>query len=228
MDSGYGYGKPYQGSKQKSDHMQKQLLDQHYSNNILMTVLSTLESLAMAYNKSSIRKEEKYYGHYDKVDYHDKSYAQLKSQLQVQLGVLKASRYIFDKEHSKGKYTMPASFDENQLKSEIKNFRKIFKGDNDVLGMISDLEEISKGNTTKQMNHEMYDYEAKYSKEEAERHKKETLMRGVHAARMMDIQKDNFDKMDIQDPKQNPVYLNKNSQYYLNRPQQRSHDIITG
>lgn len=46
MSSSYGKGGKFsQGSSQKSNHMQKQILDQHYSNSIIMTILSTLESM---------------------------------------------------------------------------------------------------------------------------------------------------------------------------------------
>ena len=63
----------YAQQRQVSVQKQKVVTDQHHSNNILMTILSTLESLAAKVAGSSITSKEKVYGYYDKVDYSQKS-----------------------------------------------------------------------------------------------------------------------------------------------------------
>ena len=99
-----------QTSKQQSNQTQKVVEDQHYSNNIMMSVLSTLESLKAASKGAKPVRENKIYGYYDKVNYDDKNLAELKSQLQSQLMVLKASRQVFQQENPTTKYRLPSSF----------------------------------------------------------------------------------------------------------------------
>lgn len=60
----------YSHQHQKQD--QRVITDQNYSNNILMMVLSTLESLENKY-KGMSQHQSKKYSYYDKVDYSGKS-----------------------------------------------------------------------------------------------------------------------------------------------------------
>jgi hypothetical protein len=106
--SGSWFNKPstpkmYQADKQK----QNMIVDQNYSNNIMMMIMSTLESLAAAMNSKSVKREDKMYGHYDKVNYDNKNFIELKSQLRVHLNIFKASKDCFEKDHSFGKHTLP-------------------------------------------------------------------------------------------------------------------------
>ena len=64
-----------QMSKLESNQAQKVIEDQHYSNNIVMSVLSTLESLKAASKGSKPIREKKLYGYYDKVNYDGKNLA---------------------------------------------------------------------------------------------------------------------------------------------------------
>ena len=63
-----------QNSKLQSSQKQKVILDQHYSNNIMMTAMSTLESLEAVQDNVNLKKESKVYGYYDKIRYDDKSF----------------------------------------------------------------------------------------------------------------------------------------------------------
>lgn len=76
-----------------------------------MMTLSTLESLEASYSKVQIKWEEKRFGYYDKVNYSDKNFAELKSQLQSHLRLMKASRQCFEEDNHQAKYTMPETFD---------------------------------------------------------------------------------------------------------------------
>lgn len=58
---------------QKMMQQQKQILDQHHSNNSMMNIFSTLESLELCLNDQKPIKAEKIYGYYDKVNYDRKS-----------------------------------------------------------------------------------------------------------------------------------------------------------
>jgi hypothetical protein len=86
----------------------------------------------MAYRNIPTKRQEKLYSYYDKVDYQDKTFQELKSQLQTHLRVMRASRQIFAKENPKAKYIMPKSFDEKQLKSEIGRLKKLFEQEKDI------------------------------------------------------------------------------------------------
>lgn len=125
---------------QQMNQHQKLLQDQNYSNNITMMILSTLESMEAINGAVYLKREQKQFSHYDKIDYQHKSFSQLKCQLQTQLAAMKASRLLFTKEHAKSQYVMPESFDEKRLKNQIKRLKNIFKGqDNDTYQMIKDL-----------------------------------------------------------------------------------------
>lgn len=66
---------PYSTSSHSHQHQkqdQRVITDQNYSNNILMMVLSTLESLENKYKEMSPHQSKKY-SYYDKVDYSGKS-----------------------------------------------------------------------------------------------------------------------------------------------------------
>lgn len=108
-----------QRSKLQDTQKQKVIQDQHYSNNIMMTALSTMESLEAAQDNSSLKRENKIYGHYDKVRFDDKNFSELKSQLQTQLTLLKASRQVFQMENPKINYTFSNQFNENQVLNQI-------------------------------------------------------------------------------------------------------------
>ena len=119
------------------------VLDQHYSNNILMTILSTLESMEGCVRNTKIRKEEKTYGYYDKVNYDDKSYEELKCQLQTQLRLFMSSKQVFKEENPKGKYELPESFNRQSIGQEICRYKQIFyNADGDVCKMCDDVEKI--------------------------------------------------------------------------------------
>lgn len=78
------------------------------------------------------------------------------------------------------------------------------------------------------MYYEAHDFTVQYSKEEAEKYKKETFGRGIHAADQMDIQKNKIEQMEIEHPRQIPVFLNKKTQHNESRQQYRSGGMITG
>ena len=56
----------------QSQH-QKVIQDQHFSNNIAMTALSTLESLEGQVKGNRIPQSQKNYGYYDKINYDAKN-----------------------------------------------------------------------------------------------------------------------------------------------------------
>ena len=94
---------------------QSKIMDQHYSNNIMLTTMSTIEELAKAV--SSQRSGFKAYGYYDKSDYSSKSVAELRSQLQLHLTIMKTSRNLFDTDHGNNSFSLPSSYSFDRLKS---------------------------------------------------------------------------------------------------------------
>jgi hypothetical protein len=108
-----------------------------------MTVLSTLESIEAFARNTKSRKEEKTYGYYDKVNYDDKSFDELKSQLQTQLRIFKSSKQVFKQENPKGKYELPESFNHQKVGQEVYRYKQIFCNiDADVYKMCDDLLKI--------------------------------------------------------------------------------------
>ena len=78
-----------QTQKQKNSQKQSLLSDQHYSNNMCMMALSTLESADKMCKNQDLSSKSKVYGHYDKFDFSHKNKQELKSQLQTQLYVMR-------------------------------------------------------------------------------------------------------------------------------------------
>jgi len=91
-----------------------------------MTVFSTLESLEGAARNVKVRKEEKTFGYYDRVNYDHKTYDELKCQLQTQLRVFKSSKQVFNQENPKGKYEHPESFNRQRIGQEISRYKQVF------------------------------------------------------------------------------------------------------
>lgn len=127
----------------------------------------------------------KAYGYYDKVNYDNKNYDELKSQLQTQLTLLKASRQIFEEENPKAKYELPNSFNEQKVKSEINRFKQVFQGDDSVYGMCQDFERINNGDFRSKMNFENKKLDVKYSENESNKYKKDVVQRGIFATNEM-------------------------------------------
>jgi hypothetical protein len=79
---------------------QKVLQDQEFSNHTLCTALSTVESLYISMlGKHNSHYYKKVFAKYDAVDYQDKTIAELKSQLQCHLDILKTSIMLFEREN---------------------------------------------------------------------------------------------------------------------------------
>lgn len=174
---------------EKMQSKQKVILDQHYSNNIFMTVMSTLESLEALFKNSQIKRQEKMYGYYDKVRFDDKNIQELKSQLQTQLVLLKASRQVFQQQNPSEKYQHPDSFNKQKIKGELAYFSNVFKSDPQILGMCRDFERINEGDFNGKMKFQDNKFDLKYSEKQKISHQKGIFGRGVQASFEMDAQK---------------------------------------
>lgn len=160
--------------------------DQHLSNNICLTVMSTLQS-AEKLCRGENSMSNKMYGYYDKFNYENKNKQELKSQLATQLLLMKASRDIFEKDHP-GKYQLPASFNMKKLESEVNYFKSSFEklGQHDFARMCKDLQKIVKGKTQKQ---DLYginkNFQPEYSIEQKKMHRNNVMKDGIFASEAM-------------------------------------------
>jgi hypothetical protein len=111
-----------QSQGQISFQNQKVIQDLNYSHNILYMVLSTIESLRLAFmDRLQTDFNGKVFASVDVVDYRDKSIAELKSQLSMHLHLFRTSRMIFDIENNGVEWVLPSNFTMDQIMSFIKN-----------------------------------------------------------------------------------------------------------
>lgn len=107
--SNQGQGRNAKGyHNQAQNQVQKMIVDQNYANNIVFMGLSALEQI---YQKmEGLSHTKKKFGGYDKANYDYKSLDELKSQLQVNLMLLKASKECFVQEYGNSAYKLPAQY----------------------------------------------------------------------------------------------------------------------
>lgn len=189
-----------------------------------MTALSTLESLEGQVKGNRIPQSQKNYGYYDKINYDAKNYDELKSQLQSQLGVLKASKQVFQQENPHSKYEMPKAFDQQAMDNEIKRYKVAFKNDPELKAMCSDFEKINKGDYHSQMNFEKKSYAVKYPKQEEAKFRKETVRRGIHASDIITYEKEFIDKLKAKNQRDLPIYVKNPRTFPYNQHHGSTHN----
>ena len=111
---------------QKQNTVQAQIIDQNYSNNIMMQALSTLESISRKLLKKDGRRDNKKYGSQDKVDYSSKTLAELISQLKTHLFLFKISKQQMEEDFKTNQgFVFPKNFPKDLVLKEISIFKEI-------------------------------------------------------------------------------------------------------
>lgn len=76
--------------------------------------MSSLESLMAASQNQHVNQKEKLFGNYDKFNYNDKRFDELKSQFQVHLKLLRTSIMCFYQENPNETWHLPTNYNEHK------------------------------------------------------------------------------------------------------------------
>lgn len=129
---------------------QKLIQDVNYSYEILFSMMSALESVvncAKGVNPKSYYAS-KMFASYDRVDYSQKTYPELLSQLQIQIILCKNSRMMMKMENSEHVWELPNNFSEREAVNLVQSYIQVLKELQDTkvaLNLAEDVLKIIKG-----------------------------------------------------------------------------------
>lgn len=102
-----------------SKNNQKVIQDQNYSNETFFMMMSTLESLVDFFTNKTKDFSNKMFKNYDRVNYSSKNLQELKSQLNIHIFLLQASKKTWMMENPKVEWQLPQNFSKDKAFSFV-------------------------------------------------------------------------------------------------------------